>query len=86
MDTQKLWAMSRNFGEQLAALEIDIYIAVGHRFNINSPKQKGRAVHTTRLQEDEDSSGHSTEASQLELLRAAHPVIDLVCSSANCPN
>ena len=80
VDTQKLWAMSRTLGEQLAALEIDIYNAVGHRFNINSPKQLGNVLfNELGLQRGrKTSSGHSTEASQLELLRAAHPVIDLV--------
>ncbi len=80
VDTQKLWAMSRTLGEQLAALEIDIYNAVGHRFNINSPKQLGNVLfNELGLQGGrKTSSGHSTEASQLEFLRAAHPVIDLV--------
>jgi DNA polymerase-1 len=80
VDTQKLRAMSRTLGEQLAALEIDIYNAVGHRFNINSPKQLGNVLFDELgLQSGrKTSSGHSTEASQLELLRGAHPVIDLV--------
>jgi DNA polymerase-1 len=80
VDTQKLRAMSRTLGEQLAALEIDIYNAVGHRFNINSPKQLGNVLFDELgLQSGRKTgSGHSTEASQLELLRGAHPVIDLV--------
>ncbi|MBN1151769.1 MAG: DNA polymerase I [Dehalococcoidia bacterium] len=80
VDTQKLWAMSRTLGEQLAALEIDIYNAVGHRFNINSPKQLGGVLFDELgLQAGrKTSSGHSTEASQLEFLRGAHPVIELV--------
>ena len=80
IDTQKLRVMSRTLGEQLAALEIDIYNAVGHRFNINSPKQLGNVLFDELgLQSGrKTSSGHSTEASQLELLRGAHPVIDLV--------
>ena len=80
VDAPRLWAMSRTLGEQLAALEIDIYNAVGHRFNINSPKQLGIVLF------DElglrggraTGSGRSTEASLLEPLRHAHPVIDLV--------
>lgn len=80
VDTQKLRTMSRTLGEQLAALEIDIYNAVGHRFNINSPKQLGNVLFDELgLQSGrKTSSGHSTEASQLELLRGAHPAIDLV--------
>lgn len=80
VDTQRLWAMSRTLGEQLAALEIDIYNAVGHRFNINSPKQLGTVLYDELgLQSGrKTSSGRSTEAAQLELLRGHHPVIDLL--------
>jgi len=80
VDTQKLWAMSRMLGEQLATLEIDIYNAVGHRFNINSPKQLGNVLfNELGLQGGrKTSSGHSTDATQLEVLRGAHPVIDFV--------
>ena len=80
VDTPRLWAMSRTLGEQLNALEIDIYNAVGHRFNINSPKQLGIVLFDELGLRGgrKTSSGHSTEASLLEPLRGAHPVIDLV--------
>lgn len=80
VDTQTLRVMSRTLGEQLAALEIDIYNAVGHRFNINSPKQLSNVLYMELgLQGGRKTSGgQSTDASQLELLRAAHPVIALV--------
>lgn len=80
VDTQRLRTMSRTLGEQMAALEIDIYNAVGHRFNINSPRQLGDVLfNELGLQGGrKTSSGYSTEASLLETLRGAHPVIDLV--------
>ncbi len=80
VDTQRLRTMSRTLGEQLSALEIDIYNAVGHRFNINSPRQLGNVLfNELGLQGGrKTSSGYSTEASLLETLRGAHPVIDLV--------
>ncbi len=80
VDSQKLRLMSRTLGEQLAALEVDIYNAVGHRFNINSPKQLSNVLYNELgLQGGrKNSSGQSTDASQLEMLRAANPVVDLV--------
>jgi len=80
MDTQKLWAMSRTLGEQLAALEIDIYAEAKHRFNINSPKQLSTVLYDELgLQAGRKTSrGRSTEAAQLELLRGHHPIIDLI--------
>ncbi len=80
IDTEKLRAMSRMLGEQLAVLEVDIYNAVGHRFNINSPRQLGNVLFSELgLQGGRKiSSGYSTEASLLESMRSAHPVIDLV--------
>lgn len=72
----------RRFGEVLQA-EIDtrlaaIYQAVGYSFNVNSPKQLGKA-----LFEDlglptgkKNKSGYSTNAEVLESLRAYSPVID----------
>jgi len=80
VDAVRLRAMSRTLGEQLAALEIDIYNAVGHRFNINSPKQLGNVLYNELgLPAGRKSgAGHTTDAAQLEFLRAGHPVIALV--------
>ncbi len=80
VDTQKLRSMSHTLGDQLAALEVDIYNAVGHRFNINSPRQLGNVLFSELGLPGgrKTSSGYSTEASLLESLRGAHPVIDLV--------
>src|SRR5207253_91908 len=66
------------FGEVISRLEQEIYRDVGHEFNLGSPKQleqilffelnlpKGRRTKT----------GFSTDASVLEELRPAHPMID----------
>ncbi|MCK9356330.1 MAG: DNA polymerase I [Dehalococcoidia bacterium] len=80
VDTQKLKEMSRTLSDQLASLEIDIYKAVGHRFNINSPQQLGNVLFTELGLPGgrKTSNGYSTEASLLETLRPANPVIDLV--------
>ena len=74
----------KNFGDslsrQIEELKQDIYDAVGHEFNINSPKQLGVA-----LFEDlglpckkKTKSGYSTSADVLENLRNEHPVVGMV--------
>ncbi|MGN0477373.1 MAG: DNA polymerase I [Ruminococcus sp.] len=74
----------KNFGDslsrQIEQLKQDIYDAVGHEFNINSPKQLGVA-----LFEDlglpckkKTKSGYSTSADVLEGLRNEHPVVGMV--------
>ncbi len=70
------------FGKQLTvridALTGLIYEAVGHAFNINSPKQLGVALFED-LQlpcKKKTKSGYSTNAEVLEGLRSQHPVID----------
>ena len=69
-------------GEQIKTLEKDIYDQVGYEFNINSPKQLGKA-----LFEDmglpckkKTKSGYSTNADVLESLRHSYPVVEMVLS------
>ncbi len=80
VDTQKLTEMSRTLSDHLASLEVDIYKAAGHRFNINSPQQLGNVLFTELGLPGgrKTSNGYSTEASLLESLRPANPIIDLV--------
>jgi DNA polymerase-1 len=61
-------------------LEAEIYNSVGHKFNINSPKQLGQVLfEELRLpQSRKTKSGYSTEASVMEQLRGSHPMIELV--------
>ncbi|MGZ8515075.1 MAG: DNA polymerase I, partial [Candidatus Limnocylindrales bacterium] len=73
-----LEVLDRDFGAEISRLEREIYVDVGHEFNLGSPKQleqilffelnlpKGRRTKT----------GYSTDASVLEELRPAHPMID----------
>ncbi|MFC2035802.1 DNA polymerase I [Chloroflexota bacterium] len=77
LDTTLLRQMAHRLGEQLLKLEAEIYTNVGHHFNINSPQQLGSVLfeelklppgHKTK-------NGYSTEASILEKLYDAHPVI-----------
>ncbi len=78
LDREALAVLDREFGSEIARLEQGIYTDVGHEFNLGSPKQleqvlfyelslpKGRRTKT----------GFSTDASVLEELRPAHPMVD----------
>jgi len=78
LDRDALAVLDREFAAETARLETEIYHDVGHEFNLGSPKQleqvlffelnlpKGRRTKT----------GYSTDASVLEDLRPAHPMID----------
>ena len=78
LDEEALALLHREFSTEIARLEQEIYADVGHEFNLGSPKQleqvlffelnlpKGRKTKT----------GYSTDASVLEELRPAHPMVD----------
>ncbi|MGE0668535.1 MAG: DNA polymerase I [Sphingomonadales bacterium] len=56
VDREKLAALSRDFGDGMAALEKEIYRLAGREFNIGSPKQLGELIF------DELNLGASTRA------------------------
>ncbi len=78
LDRDALAVLDREFGAEIERLEREIHADVGHEFNLGSPKQleqvlffeldlpKGRRTKT----------GYSTDATVLEELRPAHPMID----------
>ncbi len=78
VDRAALAVLDEEFAAEIRRLEAEIYESVGHEFNLGSPKQleqvlffelnlpKGRRTKT----------GYSTDASVLEELRPAHPMID----------
>jgi DNA polymerase-1 len=80
LDRASLDALAETFGEAIGRLQEDIYAAVGHEFNLGSPKQleqvlfyeldlpKGRRTKT----------GYSTSAPVLEGLREAHPMVPML--------
>lgn len=80
LDTDLLRQMSHELGHELLRLEKEIYTSVGHQFNINSPQQLGRVLFQDLQlpQSRRTKTGFSTEASIIEALRGAHPVIDLI--------
>jgi DNA polymerase I len=80
IDREALAAMALEFGEQLASLEDRIYSAVGHPFNIGSPKQLEQILfHELSLPATKRTrTGYSTDASVLEELRGKHEVVALI--------
>jgi DNA polymerase-1 len=80
LDTGLLRQLSRRLGDDLLRLETDIYNAVGHQFNINSSQQLSNVLFAelNLPKARKTSSGYSTDASVLEELRPAHPVIGLI--------
>ncbi len=78
VDREGIAAFGRELTARIAALQSDIFAEVGYAFNLNSPKQLGKA-----LFEDlglpagkKTKSGYSTNAEVLEKLRTQHPVVD----------
>ena len=80
VDTAGLKDYGKTLEKQMKDAEQAIYSAVGHEFNINSPKQLGAVLfeelglpHYKKTQ-----SGYSTSAEVLEMLSPYHIVPDLV--------
>ena len=83
LDRALLMEMSAALGADMQRLEKDIYEAVGHQFNINSPQQLSGVLFTElKLQpvqaKRKTQSGFSTDAAVLEELKDAHPVIKFI--------
>ncbi|MFH1486264.1 MAG: DNA polymerase I, partial [Chloroflexota bacterium] len=80
IDVDILRRMSRELAEQMGKLELEVYNCVGHMFNINSPQQLGAVLFGELMLPGgrKTKSGYSTEASILEYLREAHPVVALI--------
>jgi DNA polymerase I len=80
IDTQLLQDMSNSMGADMARIEKEIYDCVGHQFNINSSQQLSQILFEDLQmpKPKKTTKGYSTDASVLEELKGAHPVIDLI--------
>ena len=80
LDTNLFREMSLSLGKEISRLEVEIYNNVGHRLNINSPRQLGEVLFSELKlpQSRKTKTGYSTEAQVLETLRTIHPVVDLI--------
>jgi len=78
IDREALGGLAAEFGAEISRLEQEIYVDVGHEFNLGSPKQLEQILfHELNLPKGKRTkTGYSTDASVLEDLRPAHPMID----------
>jgi DNA polymerase-1 len=78
LDLEALAALDREFGSEIQRLETEIYEAVGHEFNLGSPKQLEQVLfYELDLPKGKRTkTGYSTDATVLEELRAAHPMVE----------
>ena len=78
LDREALAVLEREFGAEIARLEQEIYVDVGHEFNLGSPKQLEQILffELNLPKGKKTKTGYSTDASVLEELRPAHPMID----------
>ena len=80
VDADYLDALSKEGRAHLDALEDEIHELAGSDFNIDSPKQLGEVLFVDLGLEGgkKNKTGYSTNASVLEKLRNAHPIIDKI--------
>ena len=78
LDLEALAVLDREFGAETSRLEGEIYLDVGHEFNLGSPKQLEQILffELNLPKGKRTKTGYSTDASVLEELRPAHPMID----------
>jgi DNA polymerase-1 len=78
LDLAALAVLDREFGAEINRLEQEIYLDVGHEFNLGSPKQLEQILffELNLPKGKRTKTGYSTDASVLEELRPAHPMID----------
>jgi DNA polymerase I len=80
IDRGALAELSTTFGAEIARLEEDIFSSVGHQFTLGSPKQLEQVLfYELNLPRGRRTkTGFSTDASVLEDLRPAHPMIGML--------
>lgn len=80
VDAQHIAEFGNAVEQRVKALEGAIYDAVGYTFNLNSPKQLGKALFEDLglPAKKKTKSGYSTNAEVLEELRDAHPAVGML--------
>ena len=82
LDTDGVYRYAKRLAEAEADLMDTIWMAAGHDFNINSPKQLGEVLfeELNLPSGRKTKTGYSTDAETLERLRPYHPIIDGILS------
>ena len=80
IDTRYLADLATEFTAEVARIEREAHAAVGHEFGLNSPKQLEELLFTELHlpRGRRNKTGYSTDATVLEELKGAHPVVDLI--------
>ena len=80
VDVDYLRSLGEEFAREVARIEREAHEAVGHEFPINSPKQLATLLfEELKLPRGRrTATGYSTDATVLEELRGAHPVVEKV--------
>ncbi len=80
VDREALAGLGASFATEIGRLEIEIYAAVGHEFNLGSPKQLEQVLfyELDLPRGRRTKTGYSTDATVLEELRPAHPAIGML--------
>jgi DNA polymerase-1 len=78
LDRDALAVLATEFGIEISRLEAEVHLDVGHEFNLASPKQLEQILffELDLPKGKRTKTGYSTDASVLEDLRPAHPMID----------
>ncbi|HET7676252.1 MAG TPA: DNA polymerase I [Candidatus Limnocylindrales bacterium] len=78
IDRAALDELARTFSVEIQRLEREIHESVGHEFNLGSPKQLEQVLffELDLPRGKRTKTGYSTDASVLEELRGAHPMIE----------
>ncbi|MGH2719625.1 MAG: DNA polymerase, partial [Actinomycetota bacterium] len=80
VDCDDLGEMSEAVGDEIAAIEHEIYALAGEAFNIGSPPQLRRILYEKLALKPSKrtKTGYSTDASVLESLREEHSIVDAI--------
>ncbi|MDH4142863.1 MAG: DNA polymerase I [Chloroflexota bacterium] len=78
LDLEALRVLADEFAGEIERLEREIHADVGHEFNLGSPKQLEQVLffELNLPKGKRTKTGYSTDASVLEDLRSAHPMVD----------
>jgi DNA polymerase-1 len=83
LDSGYLSKMSKEFEQQIAKIEKEIYSKAGQEFTINSPQQLGMILYEklglpTQGVKKGKTGSYSTGVNELDKLRGLHPIINLI--------